>query len=78
MVQSKGVAKAIQFFESIRFGVRGVDEGQCGVGDLIQADCKPFAKLASIAHLAMLPGGFETRRVREAAGGKSGVGQLPK
>ena len=61
MIRGKCVAKTIQFFESLRFGMSGVDERQCGAADLIQADTKPFAKLVSIAQFTMLPGGFESR-----------------
>ncbi len=68
MVRGKGVAQLIEFGESTRFIVRGRDERQRSMAKLLQARFDEGNELLAVAHFAMLPGGFESGRVREATG----------
>ena len=70
MIGRERIAEFIQFAELPRLEVTGVNEGQRRV--------QTVGKYLAAARLAMLPGGFESARVREATGGKPGVSKLPE
>jgi len=56
----------------------GSHEREGTVAELMQTGVDEGSELVAVHDFAVLPRGFESRRVREAAGGERGVGELPE
>jgi hypothetical protein len=77
-VIEKDIAQRVKRYEVVRTEMSGGHERQRTIPCLPDHRARKTFELIPSGHLTELHGGLETRRVREATGGKRGISQLPQ
>jgi len=76
VVRHRRIVPAVPFREACRLAMDRADERKAGMATLVQAVGQVVLQSLATTHFAELPCGFQTTGVREATGGKGGVGEL--
>ena len=77
MIGSEHVESGVELGQALRFEMRVRDEWQHPMTALCNLISQERHEVRAGANLAVLPCRFQTARMSKAAGGESGIGQLP-